>query len=97
MDLRGFTPQNAGCIFEVSALVDIIPVRRVLFIMDGTTDEPFLRETIQRSWENMKLISPNRSLGSGTLRLFRLRQFRNRDLHQLLRALTVAVDDASEE
>jgi hypothetical protein len=92
MDLRGFTPHNAGCIFEISALIDSMPLQNVVFIIDDTTDESFLRQTAQRAWDSMKTTSPNRSPRSGLLRILRLKRFRDRDLQEILRALTLAVD-----
>ena len=96
MDLRGFTPHNAGCIFEIRALIDSIPLHYAIFIIDDTTDESFLRQTIQQAWENMKSTSPNWLPESRLFRILRLNRFRNRDLKQVLHALTSSVDAASE-
>jgi hypothetical protein len=91
MDLRGFAPQNAGCIFEISALIDSMPLQRVVFIIDDTTDESFLRQTFQTSWDGMSSTSPNRMPG-GFIRVLRLKQPRNRDIQQVFHALTLAVE-----
>ncbi|HEX8967809.1 MAG TPA: hypothetical protein VF937_08025, partial [Chloroflexota bacterium] len=42
MDLRGFSPANQGCVFELQALVNEVPLARVITIVDGTTDVGFL-------------------------------------------------------
>jgi hypothetical protein len=47
MDLRKFCRTNAGCVFEISELVNTVPLKRVVFIIDKTTDEAFLREWIE--------------------------------------------------
>lgn len=90
MDLRGFSPQNDGCVFEIDELINTVLLGRVVFIIDETTDEPFLRHTAQRAWDRMRLTSPNRLSVSGQLRLFRFTGSRSSELQQLLRTLCVA-------
>jgi tetratricopeptide (TPR) repeat protein len=60
MDLRGFSTGNQGCLFELQSLIDIVPVARVVLLTDGSTDTPFLRETLARCWQQMESASPNR-------------------------------------
>ena len=43
MDLRGFSPANAGCVFEIQELVQRAAPERVVFVIDQTTDERFRR------------------------------------------------------
>jgi hypothetical protein len=89
MDVRGFSPRNAGCIFEISELINVMPLGQVLFIIDGTTDETFLRQTIEQAWNHMKPTSPNRGATSGLLRMFRLGGLHDRELQQILRVLSL--------
>jgi hypothetical protein len=89
MDVRGFSSQNAGCIFEITELINVMLLEKVLFIIDGTTDEPFLRQTIQQSWDRMKSTSPNRLSKSGLLRMFRLGSLQDRELQQILQVLSL--------
>ena len=37
MDLRAFTAQKEGCIFELGALIDEVPLQRVVLLIDQTT------------------------------------------------------------
>ena len=87
MDLRGFTPQNAGCVYEIAELINVMPLARVQFIIDQTTNEPFLLHCLRQSWDSMSPTSPNRSQASAQLRLFR---FNGGELRQLLHSLSVA-------
>jgi len=96
MDLRGFSSQNAGCVFEISELINTVPLGRVLFIIDDTTDELFLRQVMQQSWDHMRPMSPNHLSTSGAPRFFRLRGLRNRELQRLFRVLSVAANAAPE-
>jgi hypothetical protein len=94
MDLRGFSPQNAGCVFEINELINVVPLGRVVFVIDDTTDEPFLHQTARQSWERMRPASPNRLSASGQLRLFRFAGSRRGELSQLLRCVCVAAKAA---
>jgi hypothetical protein len=90
MDLRRFSPQNAGCIFEINTLISVMPADRVVFVIDNTTDESFLRQTIQRAWSQIPPSSPNRRCNSSPLRLFRLAGKEGDQLRTLFQALCVA-------
>jgi len=90
MDLRGFTSQNKGCVFEVSELINLEPLEKVIFIIDNTTDEHFLMENMRQSWDRMKPTSPNCRSTPGQLQLFRFTGSGSGELRQLLRALCIA-------
>lgn len=87
MDLRGFSRQNAGCVFEINELINVMPMRQVLFVTDHTTDEAFLREIMQESWQHMRPSSPNRLSTSGDLHLFHLKNLSHRELQRFLTVL----------
>lgn len=87
MDLRGFSPQNRGVAFEINEVVNVVPLERVVFVVDDTTDERFLHETARRAWEQMRPASPNRASTSGGLRLYRFTGSRGGELRRLLRAM----------
>jgi hypothetical protein len=95
MDLRGFSAQNSGCIFEINELINMMPLGRALFIVDATTDEDFLHQTLQQSWARRKTTSPNRRSESGLLHLFRLNGLGERELQGLLHALSMAANAES--
>ncbi len=95
MDLRGFSAQNAGCIFEITELINTVTLKRILFIIDGTTDEIFLRQVLQRAWQGMRATSPNHLGTSALLHLFRLKGFGNHELQHFIHRLAVnATPDA---
>jgi hypothetical protein len=74
MDLRGFSRDNAGCVFELHELVRLVPLDRVVFVVDRRTDETLLAET----------------LGDCRAGVYRLGSMDGRQLRQLLRALAAA-------
>jgi hypothetical protein len=53
MDLRSFTPRNAGCIRELRELVDVAPLDRLVLVVDETTDRAFLEDTLATAWSAM--------------------------------------------
>jgi hypothetical protein len=90
MDLRGFSPKNAGGIFEINELFNLVPLRRAVFAVDETTDQPFLRQTMQQAWSQLKDRSPNRRLPDGQVSLVELSAMSADGIHNLLYALCAA-------
>ena len=88
MDLRGFSQHNAGCVFEINELFNLIPLERVVFAIDQTTDQGFMHHTMQRAWRQVKELSPNRGRGAGQISLVQLTNGRTFD--DLLFALCAA-------
>jgi hypothetical protein len=69
MDLRGFSQANAGCVFEIHELFNIVPLDRIVFVIDDSTDQQFMRDTMQAAWRQIKDRSPNRRAGAGRVTL----------------------------
>jgi len=90
MDLRGFTPQNAGCIFEINTLIDHLPLGQVIFTVDDTTNRDFLQTTIKSAWQKVANDSPNRLIEEPILRLFEYQSGKNLPLDHLLEILCEA-------
>jgi hypothetical protein len=90
MDLRGFSPQNSGCIFEINTLIHQLHLNRVIFTTDATTDHTFLKNTIESAWENLPNDSPNRNLTNPKLTLFEYRNNDNMVQDRLLESLCEA-------
>ena len=93
MDLRGFTPQNAGCIYEIAELINVVSLARVQFVIDPTTNETFLLQCLRESWQSMKPSSPNKT-NDAEVRLFCLAGSGLGGLSELLRSLCIAAKAA---
>jgi hypothetical protein len=93
MDLRSFSPERAGCIFEISELINSVSLDRTVFIVDATTDEPFLRQTIRQAWNDLRPSSPNYTSLSPRLLLLHYAGSKSQD--QLLRAVCAATRPVS--
>jgi hypothetical protein len=59
MDLRDFGPNNQGCLFELQALLDIVPASRVALLVDGSTQRDFLDDTLTACLARVSAGSPN--------------------------------------
>jgi hypothetical protein len=46
MDLRGFSKDNRGCLYELEQIVECGLLARTLFVIDDTTDVPLLTATL---------------------------------------------------
>src|SRR5262245_22598638 len=66
MDLRGFSPDNKGCVFELQSLVAHVPLGKIMLLVDATTDVAFLRQTLERCWRSAES-RPARAAESGAL------------------------------
>ena len=71
MDLRSFSPGNAGCTFELEFLVVHVPFARCLLLSDATTDERLVDEIVARSVRSCAPNSPNVGRSPGELARFR--------------------------
>jgi hypothetical protein len=90
VDLRGFSRTNAGVVFELTTLTDVVPLGRVVMAIDGTTDEAFLRGTVEQARAGMSEGSPNRCPDAGQAAVVRLRHPDLRELPLVLSALARA-------
>jgi hypothetical protein len=82
MDLRGFSERNAGCLFEIREIARLVPLHRVVFLVDRRTDEPLLRRCLVDGG------------GVGHARMVRLRGIRGAELRRLFATLAAATIDA---
>ncbi|HXE40376.1 MAG TPA: hypothetical protein VN639_18085 [Azonexus sp.] len=72
MDLRNFSGDNAGCVHELRHLVGFVPLDRCVLVVDATTDQAFLRQTLDQAWQAMPAQSPNRSALASEVKLHHL-------------------------
>lgn len=90
MDLRGFSQKNAGCIFEINELFNLVPLQRVVFVIDESTDQQFMRNTMQMAWLQIRERSANRRVFTGRISLVQLSQLSRAAMRNLLYAISAA-------
>ena len=87
MDLRSFSPSNQGSLYEIEQLLNIVDLERIAFLVDETSDLPFLEEMLQRMWTEVNADSPNYIAESPTARLFQAGDQTGRSAKALLLVL----------
>ena len=90
MDLRGFSPRNAGCVFEIGELFRLVPLHRVLFVVDRETDAPFLYRTFACALALAASESADGATPASQPRVFTCTVLNVQTLGRLLRALATA-------
>ncbi len=70
MDLRSFSPDNQGCLWELEQLLAHVPLERTLFLTDSESDRVFLGDNIQEIWQRLPAGAVNTTMDAPTLRLF---------------------------
>jgi hypothetical protein len=90
MDLRGFSQSNAGCVHEINELFNLVPLQRALFVIDDSTDQAFMRETMKGAWQLIKERSPNRRVSPPRVSLVRLSRWDAPNARTLLKAIASA-------
>jgi hypothetical protein len=87
MDLRSFSPANKGCLYELGQLIGAVPLDRVLFLVDSSTDRPFLEQSLAELWQRLAAGSPNRGLAQPSAWLFDARGRSGREAKRLVELL----------
>jgi hypothetical protein len=86
MDLRGFSKDNRGCLYELEQIVECGLLARTLFVIDDTTDVPLLTSTLPHRADGVGDLS-----GDGTvskLNLERARSSTGAELKRIYGALS---------
>jgi hypothetical protein len=95
MDLRGFTSHNRSCAWELAYLVEHVPLRRILLLVDKNTDRLALEREAQAAWTHLPLDSPNTSDQEPELKSLSYDRKSEADGHKLFRLLLIAAGDSA--
>lgn len=90
MDLRNFAPGNDGCVFEINALLNTVPLQRLVFVIDATTDKAFFNRILATACRELSADSPNPGLLPDAVQPFELASLRQGALESLLQRLSLA-------
>jgi hypothetical protein len=90
MDLRSFSMRNDGCILELGALVDTVPLGRLVLVIDETTDRAFLARTLEGFWRTLRADSPNRGASLAAVQPIRIESLGDAERRRLIEHLCVA-------
>ena len=89
IDLRDFSPRNAGVLHEVQRLVALLPLSRVVALIDQTTDRGAVQTALARAAALAPSSSPLRNDPDPAFRVVGW-DSHNDDVGRLIRALTQA-------
>lgn len=84
MDLRSFSTSNQGCLYELRQLMNSIPLDRVIFVIDDSTDRTFFETTVREIWRDLAPDSPNAALSQPCIRCFAVKHQNPEELEKLL-------------
>ena len=85
MDLRSFSANNAGCIFELEQLVRRLSTDAIVFVCDQTTDLALLGRVLADATEAARQDGHRR--GPGTISLVRVERHSQSEFNLLMRRL----------
>jgi hypothetical protein len=84
MDLRSFSKNNQGCIYELRQLMDTIPLDRFILAIDDSTDREFLETKVMDIWQDLVPESPNADLPKPVVRCFAVKKQGPKEMEKLL-------------
>lgn len=88
MDLRSFSANNSGCIFELEQLVRRLDSDNIFLVCDKTTDLPLLRRILGDAWAAARRDGSAR--GTGRISVVRVEHHSRADLAVLMHRLLAA-------
>ena len=94
MDLRGFTDKAHGCIYEINELLDMVPLERIVFVIDRTTDEIGLSQVFSDGWARLGAASPNQANLTPRVRLMRFDGLYGRNIANLVALLAAGYEES---
>jgi hypothetical protein len=89
LDVRGFTVARQGLTYEITQLVELMPLRQALALTDDTTDHAYLRTVLDTAWRGMDSESPNRTDG-GALQVLQVAHRGDVDVEAVVALLSAA-------
>lgn len=96
MDLRGFNSSNEGCVFEIEQLLAIVPAQRITLLIDKTSDQAFLEQTLRGAIRKIPQDSPNAVSDSNSIKVLRSSNRYSDTLNSLMGSLCESMESIQE-
>ena len=71
MDLRGFTRNRLGCVYELTEVIRLVALERIVILTNGETDAPAVEEVANQAWAQLPADSPNLAHANPSLAVLR--------------------------
>jgi hypothetical protein len=88
MDLRSFSANNAGCVFELEQIVRRLASDNIVLVCDKTTDLQLLRQILGDAWAAAR--RDGRARGTGRVSVVRVERDSRADVAVLMQRLLAA-------
>jgi hypothetical protein len=92
MDLRGFNSSNEGCVFEIEQLLAIVPAQRITLLIDKTSDQAFLEQTLKSATLKIPRDSPSAASDSNSIKVLRCSKRYSDTLNTLMGSLCESME-----
>lgn len=90
MDLRGFTSERAGCVYELETLINSGQLDRVVLVIDSSTDHSHLETTLHHAWQHRTLSTNPHQHNKDRIRIIHLGKPNDNNTFLLLSQLCMA-------
>jgi hypothetical protein len=88
MDLRNFSANNQGCLYELEMLREHVHPNRMLLLVDSTTDWPFVEATLHRLWTGTPGKASGTDVVAPRLRVLRLRRTNSKEVDRIIELIS---------
>lgn len=92
LDLSNLSEKNQGVAYELGKLFNEVPLRKILLLIDYSTDRKVLQKILDQSWGAMSVSSPNHSDENAEIKLFDSGGLKTREPEESLYAWKKRVD-----
>ncbi len=96
MDLRGFSNERKGCQSEVDFLLDTVPLRQVVFLVDAGGDHALVQQMIEQRWAMLSPDSPNLHDAAPRVHIYVSQTSDEADVQGILDLLILAAQSGSQ-
>lgn len=93
MDLRGYSEERQGCEYEVDFLFDVVPVERIIFIVDDACLEA-VQTLFNDKWRELRAVSPNLQNPAPRITLYKTEKANSKEIQNLLDILLDTAEPA---
>ena len=89
----GYSDERKGCEFEVDFLFDVVPVERIVFIVDDDCLEAVQALFVDK-WRELRMVSPNLENPAPCITLYKTEKANSREIQNVLDILLVTAGRA---
>jgi hypothetical protein len=92
MDLRKFSEQFKGCRYEIEALVNLVPLDRIVFVIDDETVIPFAQRVFAGAFQLADKDSVNKVMPPPAITLYKIDKNKDKDVNKLMNLICSKIE-----